>query len=195
MFKDRLKSLREQAGLTQKELGEKIYVSRSAVCKWEMGAGIPSDVNLEALCRLFSVSEDWLLDRKDIKNMVDEYSRKNKKMLLFILGIVLPLILIILSLLPIFIWRCKGEEVCITLYVSPMSIFMVLLKNNLILGLLPFLMYIGEITYTVIYWKKNFKYDKMIQIIALSLIVVVYIVTLITANLLAIEKGFSLLFF
>lgn len=194
MFKDRLKSLREQAGLTQKELGEKIYVSRSAVCKWEMGAGIPSDVNLEALCRLFSVSEDWLLDRKDIKNMVDEYSRKNKKMLLFILGIVLPLILIILSLLPIFVWECK-DEVCISLYVSPMSIFMVLLKNNFILVLLPFLMYIGVIIYTVIYWKKNFKYDKIIQIIALSFIVIVYIITLIIANSSAIEKGFALIFF
>lgn len=194
MFKDRLKSLREQAGLTQKELGEKIYVSRSAVCKWEMGAGIPSDVNLEALCRLFSVSEDWLLDRKDIKNMVSEYSRKNKKMLLFILGIVLPLVLIILSLLPIFVWECK-DEVCIALYVSPMSIFMVLLKNNLLLGLLPFLMYIGEIIYSVIYWKKNFKYNKIIQIITLSLIVIVYIGTLIIANSLAIEKGFELIFF
>ena len=194
MFKDRLKSLREQAGLTQKELGEKIYVSRSAVCKWEMGAGIPSDVNLEALCRLFSVSEDWLLDRKDIKNMVCEYSRKNKKMLLFILGIVLPLVLIILSLLPIFVWECK-DEVCIALYVSPMSIFMVLLKNNLLLGLLPFLMYIGEIIYSVIYWKKNFKYNKIIQIITLSLIVIVYIGTLIIANSLAIEKGFELIFF
>lgn len=193
MFKDRLKSLREQAGLTQKELGEKIYVSRSAVCKWEMGAGIPSDVNLEALCRLFSVSEDWLLDRKDIKNMVSEYSRKNKKMLLFILGIVLPLVLIILSLLPIFVWECK-DEVCIALYVSPMSIFMVLLKNNLLLGLLPFLMYIGEIIYSVIYWKKNFKYNKIIQIITLSLIVIVYIGTLIIANSLAIEKGFELIF-
>lgn len=67
MFKDKLRKLREEANLTQKELGEKIFASRSAVSKWELGNGIPSDINLEALCKLFSVSEEWLLDRDDLK--------------------------------------------------------------------------------------------------------------------------------
>ena len=69
MFKDRLKSLRESVNLTQKELGEKIYVSRSAINKWELGNGIPSDINLDALCKLFNVSEEWLLDREDLKKI------------------------------------------------------------------------------------------------------------------------------
>ncbi|MBQ4570564.1 MAG: helix-turn-helix domain-containing protein [Bacilli bacterium] len=67
MFKDKLKHLRESAGFTQKELAEKIYVSRSAINKWELGNGIPSDVNLDAICKLFNVSEEWLLDRNDLK--------------------------------------------------------------------------------------------------------------------------------
>ena len=69
MFKDKLKKLREEANLTQKELGEKIFASRSAVSKWELGNGIPSDINLEAICKLFGVSEEWLLDRSDLKNI------------------------------------------------------------------------------------------------------------------------------
>mgnify|MGYP003311892863 CR=1 FL=1 len=78
MFKDRLKQLREENKLTQKELGDKIYVSRSAICKWEMGSGIPSDVNLKALCEFFNVDEEWLLDRNDMKEMVEKLNNDNK---------------------------------------------------------------------------------------------------------------------
>ena len=69
MFKDKLKMLRENANLTQKELGEKIFASRSAVSKWELGNGIPSDINIDALCKLFNVTEEWLLDRDDLKSI------------------------------------------------------------------------------------------------------------------------------
>ncbi len=65
MFKDKLKELRLKYGLTQQELADKIYVSRSAICKWEMGNGIPSNPNLEALCLLFNVEEDWLFSQQD----------------------------------------------------------------------------------------------------------------------------------
>ena len=35
MFKDKLKELRKQKGLSQQELADKLFVSRSAVAKWE----------------------------------------------------------------------------------------------------------------------------------------------------------------
>ena len=75
MFKDKLKHLRESAGFTQKELAEKIYVSRSAINKWELGNGIPSDVNLDAICKLFNVSEEWLLDRNDLKIIAEKIEK------------------------------------------------------------------------------------------------------------------------
>ena len=52
MFKDRLKELREKNGVSQYELANKLFVSRSAIAKWESGNGIPSDVNLETICIL-----------------------------------------------------------------------------------------------------------------------------------------------
>ena len=75
MFKDKLKHLRESAGFTQKELAERIYVSRSAINKWELGNGIPSDVNLDAICKLFNVSEEWLLDRNDLKIIAEKIEK------------------------------------------------------------------------------------------------------------------------
>ena len=52
-FKDRLKAERTKRELTQKELGERIFVSRSAIAKWENGLGLPSRDSYEALVRFF----------------------------------------------------------------------------------------------------------------------------------------------
>lgn len=78
MFKDKLIALRKRKKLTQKQLGKLIYVSRSTVCKWEMGLGIPSDVNIKSLCELFDVSEDWLMHNND--NLSETIIYENRKL-------------------------------------------------------------------------------------------------------------------
>ena len=45
-FADKLRQLREEHGLSQAALAKRIYVSRSAVAKWENGLGLPDDANL-----------------------------------------------------------------------------------------------------------------------------------------------------
>lgn len=57
-FKDRLKALRTERGLTQKELGEAIFVSRSAIAKWENGLGLPSSDSYEALVCFFETDAE-----------------------------------------------------------------------------------------------------------------------------------------
>ena len=76
MFKDKLKELREKAGLSQEQLASIIYVSRSAIAKWESGNGVPSDVNLKAICDYFCVEEDYLLDREDLKEAISDLDQK-----------------------------------------------------------------------------------------------------------------------
>ena len=52
---------REELNLTQKDVAEKLFVSRQLVSKWENGSGIPSiDVLLE-LSLLFRVTFEELL--------------------------------------------------------------------------------------------------------------------------------------
>ena len=41
-FNDNLKQMRTQKGLTQAQLAELIFVSRSTVAKWENGLGLPN---------------------------------------------------------------------------------------------------------------------------------------------------------
>ncbi len=57
-------ALRKEAGLTQKELAEKLNVSDKAISRWETGKGYPDIESLMALSELFSVSVNELLGGK-----------------------------------------------------------------------------------------------------------------------------------
>jgi len=60
-FSEKLQELRRARSLTQEELAEALYVSRTAVSKWESGRGYPSIDSLKGLSRFFSVSIDELI--------------------------------------------------------------------------------------------------------------------------------------
>lgn len=57
-FKDKLKSLRKERGLSQQALADAIFISRSAVAKWENGLGLPSDESMNALLNYFDVPKE-----------------------------------------------------------------------------------------------------------------------------------------
>jgi len=58
----KLSWLRKKEGLSQAEVSEKLDVSRQAVSRWEGGVSRPSTENLQALCKLYNVQIDYLLD-------------------------------------------------------------------------------------------------------------------------------------
>ena len=60
-FNEKLQELRKRRSLTQEELAEALFVSRTAISKWESGRGYPSIDSLKALSRFFSVTIDELI--------------------------------------------------------------------------------------------------------------------------------------
>lgn len=64
-FKDRLKYLREESGITSEELAKKIGVSRSAIGNYEIGLRKPRPEQQEALADVFNVDLDYLMGRSD----------------------------------------------------------------------------------------------------------------------------------
>ena len=52
-FNEKLQELRKQKGLTQEELAEALYVSRTAISKWESGRGDPNSDSLKAISNYF----------------------------------------------------------------------------------------------------------------------------------------------
>lgn len=60
-FGEKLQALRKSRGLTQEELAGALYVSRTAISKWESNRGYPSIDSLKEISAYFSVSIDDLL--------------------------------------------------------------------------------------------------------------------------------------
>ena len=60
-----IKEKRKEAGLSQKELAKQLFVSESAVSKWERGLSYPDMTLVTSLCEILHVSEHELLTASD----------------------------------------------------------------------------------------------------------------------------------
>ena len=60
-FKNIIKKLRQEKGLTQKELADAVHFSLSIVNKWENGKKLPGYEALKILAKFFQVSGDEIL--------------------------------------------------------------------------------------------------------------------------------------
>lgn len=65
-FGEKLQELRKARSLTQEQLAEALYVSRTAVSKWESGRGYPSIDSLREVSRFFSVTIDELISPDEV---------------------------------------------------------------------------------------------------------------------------------
>ena len=106
---EKLQELRKQKGLTQEELAEILYVSRTAVSKWESGRGIPNIESLKSISKYFSVSIDELLSGEQLLAAADEDLKQREKHLCDILFVLLDCSMIMFLFLPFF--GEKGGEI------------------------------------------------------------------------------------
>ena len=75
-FHEKLQELRKQKGLTQEELAQALFVSRTAVSKWESGRGYPNIDSLKAIAACFSVSVDQLLSGDEMLFVAEEEKKQ-----------------------------------------------------------------------------------------------------------------------
>lgn len=75
-FNEKLHELRKQKGLTQEELAEYLYVSRTAVSKWESGRGYPNIDSLKAISKFFGITVDDLLSGDELLNIAEEDTKQ-----------------------------------------------------------------------------------------------------------------------
>ena len=102
-FHEKLQELRKNRGLTQEELAEGLYVSRTAISKWESGRGYPSIDSLKEISSYFSVTIDELLSSEKLLSIAERENKTNLRNmcdLLFGLLDVFAFVLIVLPLYP-----------------------------------------------------------------------------------------------
>ena len=78
-FNEKLQELRKSKSLTQAELAEALFVSRTAISKWEQGGGYPDIDSLKEISRFFSVSIDDLICSEEIISAAADESTEDTK--------------------------------------------------------------------------------------------------------------------
>lgn len=77
-FNEKLQELRKNKGLTQEELAEILFVSRTAISKWESGRGYPNIESLKAIAKLFSITVDELLSGEELLNIAEQDNKQRE---------------------------------------------------------------------------------------------------------------------
>lgn len=79
---NRIKELRQKNNMTQTEMAQKLYITRSSVNAWEMAVSIPSTEKIIELCRLLHTSADYLLGLSEDEAIpVSKYTKNEKEIL------------------------------------------------------------------------------------------------------------------
>lgn len=76
---NRLKSLRQEKGLTQKEVAKLIGTTDVSIGRYEMDARVPKADILNSLAKLYDVEIDYLLTGKQTKEYESTLNNRDKK--------------------------------------------------------------------------------------------------------------------
>lgn len=109
-FHEKLQALRKQKGLTQEELAAELYVSRTAVSKWESGRGYPGIDSLKAISGFFAVSIDDLLSGGELLTIAQEDQKQVRSRMQDLIFGLLDCCAVLLLLLPLFA-QASGDAV------------------------------------------------------------------------------------
>ena len=107
-FNKKLQSLRKNRGLTQDELAKSLYVSRTAISKWESGRGYPNIESLKAIAAFFSITVDELLSADEALVIAEDSGRRSEAHLRDLIYGLLDLSMVLLFFMPFFASRVDG---------------------------------------------------------------------------------------
>lgn len=113
-FSEKLQKLRKSRNLTQEQLAEKLFVSRTAISKWESDRGYPNIDSLKAISKFFSVSIDELLSGN---KLIEVCENENKSKIAHIKSrvfAILDIMTLLLLFLPVFKEKSDGEYLSVT---------------------------------------------------------------------------------
>lgn len=114
-FNEKLQELRKQKGLTQEELSEILYVSRTAISKWESGRGYPNIESLKAIAKYFCITVDELLSGDELLRVAEQEGRRKENRLRDWVFALLDVGIAIFFFLPFFSQKVDGKTSAVSL--------------------------------------------------------------------------------
>lgn len=101
-FSEKLQELRKSRSMTQEELAEALFVSRTAVSKWESGRGYPSIDSLKEISRFFFVTIDELICSDEMITVAENDKKEFVSKYISLICNALDILLVILLFIPAF---------------------------------------------------------------------------------------------
>ena len=188
-FNEKLKELRSSRGLTQEELAEVLFVSRTAVSKWESGRGYPSIDSLKEISTFFSVTIDELLSGEKLISIAKKENKSNIQSLCSILIGFIDLFHFLLIVLPLYPNSMKDYIASVNLFgYIETSVF-----NRMVYWGLFFLLMASGVTEVITSKLKIEKVNKIIFIFSIVLSIVVVLFLALAAETYATALAFLLL--
>ena len=144
-FHEKLQELRKGRGLTQEELAEALYVSRTAISKWESGRGYPSIDSLKEISSYFSVTIDELLSSDRVLSIAEKENKANLQNMCDILFGMIDICSFMLIALPLYPNMVNGYIYSVNLWAYTQTtelnylLFWIMYASLVILGIIKLL--------------------------------------------------------
>ena len=113
---EKIQKLRKERGLTQEQFAEQLFVSRTAVSKWETGRGTPSMASLQLIAKLCGVTLDALLHAEEIIAVAENENKENINRFAFCIDGIFDIAAVIGLLLPLYKTEVNGLFYSVPLY-------------------------------------------------------------------------------
>ena len=190
-FSEKLQKLRKSRNLTQEQLAEQLFVSRTAISKWESDRGYPNIDSLKAISEFFSVSIDELLSSEGLIEVCEKTNDdKIKKTKSFMCGC-LDIFVLIMFFLPLFKEKSGGKFFAVSLI--ELSGVMPYIKISFIV-LIVLCGILGIIQLIHIMLKAE-KFSRILKYVSLCLSIILVLTFIVTQEPYAAVLSFGLLIF
>lgn len=174
---EKLQELRKQKELTQEELAEILFVSRTAISKWESGRGYPNIDSLKAIAEFFDVTIDELLSSKELLSIAQKDSAIKIQQVRDLVFGLLDLSFLLFIFIPLFGQR-EGDFIrqVSLLVIENIPIYIEVVYYTIILGITVF----GILLLTLQNWDHGIwiKNKSKISVLLSILSVMIFIATL-----------------
>lgn len=173
---EKLVALRKKKGLTQEELASVLYVSRTAVSKWESGRGVPNIESLKAISKYFCVSIDELLSTDELLTIAQEDSKNRATKIRDLVFSLLDVSMILFLFFPLFGQKGDGVVSEVSLLSLDISLYIKIGYFALVLAIVIF----GVFTLALQNNESELfvKYKNSLSVILSAVAVVLFMITL-----------------